>query len=259
MGKAKVLIIHGWMNSADTYAPLKQHLEGRLGCEVTLFEFPGFGSSDAGARAEVLQEDSIIDYYVRLVREEIRDDQYNFLIGHSMGGHILLRAMCGMELKGMAIFLSPAYDKISLIKPPLLPLFPHLFRLLQRRESAITTFFIRCFFVAPINRWDKIDDTVVRDFRRSDPTIASRVIEELVHSAWHISRGDWKSGRTYLVIGEHDRLIPRDSMERLGQDLADNKTILIEGIGHTAILEDLAQLTEILDDIVASAPVEHDG
>lgn len=41
----KILIIHGWMHSAERYAKLADDIQKKLHCKVVLYEIPGFGET----------------------------------------------------------------------------------------------------------------------------------------------------------------------------------------------------------------------
>jgi alpha-beta hydrolase superfamily lysophospholipase len=108
-----VLLVHGLGEHARRYDHVAAAL-GALGLEVRSYDQRGFGRSD-GARATLPHRDALVEdaalLYARLAEERRRrgDDRPPFILGHSMGGCIVARAVTGgwVEPRGM-ILSSPA-------------------------------------------------------------------------------------------------------------------------------------------------------
>ena len=246
MLRKKILIVHGWMHSADLYKRLKTDLEKSGSCEVTLYEFPGFGNTPAEKKSRLL------DHYTKKMKKELAEGGYDYAIGHSMGANILLRAMEGKRLDTKLILLSPEYGGIALIKPFMIfmPITPLALYLFKKVPSSATTFLIRCMAQFTINSWDKIDDQIVADTRRADPMAAACSMAELAWDNWRIKSGEWKCGNVELILGEKDRIITRKKMKWLCNDLGKCHVHMIRGIGHTAVLEAYDKLLKILLKII---------
>ena len=244
--KKKILIAHGWIHSADTYKKLKNDLENTGLYDVNLYEFPGFGNSPARKYF------SLMKYYTQEMERELVNGAYDYVIGHSMGGNILLRAMTGKSLNTKLILLSPEYNGIALLKPTMvfIPIMPLSFYLLKKMSCPVTTFFIKCMALFTINSWDQIDDQIVLDVRKASPIVATCTIFELAWDNWRIKRGQWKCGKVELILSEKDRLISRRKMKCLRDDLGDCHVYCLRGIGHTAVLEAYDRLLSTLRKIM---------
>lgn len=242
----KILIVHGWLHSADMYKKLKADLEKNGSYQVKLYEFPGFGNTP------VEKNHRLLDYYTRKIEKELVEGCYDCVIGHSMGGTILLRALAGKRSGAKLILLSPEYGGIALLKPFVIfmPVMPLALSLLKKGSCFITTFFIKCMALFTINRWEKIDDQIVIDAKRADPLVAACTMTELVWDNWRVKRGDRKYGKVQLILGERDRIITQRKMKCLCNDIGKCHIHVIKGIGHTAVLEAYDKLLEILLKIV---------
>ena len=240
--RKKILIVHGWMHSADLYHKLKTDLEKSGLYTVKLYEIPGFGNASAEKRRKLLL------FYTKKMERELVRESYDYAIGHSMGGTVLLRAMAGKRFSVRLVLLSPEYGGIALLKPLtiFLPLMPLVLYIFKKVYCAITIFLIKCMALFTINRWDQIDDQIVTDTRKAVPIVATRAMAELTWDHWRLKKGEWKSGRVELILGEKDRLIRQKKMRRLYYDIGDCHAYVIKGIGHTAVLEAYDKLLKLL-------------
>ena len=108
-----VLLVHGLGEHARRYDHVAAVL-GALGLEVRSYDQRGFGRS-GGARATLPNRDALVEdaalFFGRLAEERLRrgDERPPFILGHSMGGCIVARAVTGgwIEPRGM-ILSSPA-------------------------------------------------------------------------------------------------------------------------------------------------------
>ena len=229
----KILMIHGWLHSADRYMDIKQDLEKTMDCKVDLYEFPGFGDTKPTCYFNLLQ------HYSLLVRDVIEKNEYDYVIGHSMGGNILLRVLDKIDTEAELILLSPAYRGISYLKPLtcFCPIMPLGLWLLQKIDCKLTTFLMKIVALLTVNKWQKIDDRMIKDTRRANAFIATVSMFELVWDSWRITGDLWKKREVNLILGEKDRIILNKKMRLLKEDLCSCKVHQIAGIGHTAVLE----------------------
>lgn len=78
----KVILLHGWGGSADSFLPVFNHLSSF--CEVYALDFPGFGESDPPPVPW-----DVTDYSRMLLKFfEILEIDKAVLIGHSFGGRV---------------------------------------------------------------------------------------------------------------------------------------------------------------------------
>ncbi len=243
-----ILIVHGWLHSAKRYEKLKEKLEKENLCNVTLYEFSGFGDTSPKKYSNLLK------YYAEELAIEIERGNYDYAIGHSMGGNVLLRAMANKQLKTKLILLSPEYAGITLLKPLLFifPIIPIIFVILKNIKCSITTFLIKCMALFTINNWKKIDNQIVVDTRKASVIVAVVSMMELAWDNWRVTNEEWNGGNISIIIGENDRIISKKKIRMLHRDLKNSRVYCIKHIGHTAVLENFDKLCNILLEIMYS-------
>lgn len=265
MEKRNILIAHGWLHSAKRYERLKRELEQDGNCNVTLWEFPGFGDTPAHLRTSILKHYAQdVETLLRRGRQEeaskreplgkkafdggtSKREKFDVLIGHSMGGNILLRAAVSCSYTGKLILLNPEYGGIPAFRPfsflsPLL----FIFLLCTRLPRPLTEPVIRLAALLTVNRADLVDERLIDDARRADPAAAAVLFAELAWDRYRIPRGTVFSEKPVLLISSEDRLIPAGHMRLLRRELGDCTAIVFKGIGHTIVLEDYGRLVAIL-------------
>lgn len=241
-GKREVLILHGWMHSAARYEKLKEDLERQADVLVTLYEFPGFGDTPATKYRK-----DIMEGYCQDLCDDLKDHDWDCIIGHSMGGNIALRAAAANRFGGTLILLSPEYGGIPFLRlltawKPVVKLTLNMFK----KRSRICTVLIKMMSLFTINRYSRIDGRIVEDVRRADPDTAGELMFQLAGDSWSLKGEELCVEEAVLIIGERDRLIPRSHMIRLRRQLGNCQMYVLKGIGHTAVLEDYEGLMRLL-------------
>ena len=243
----KILILHGWMHSGQRYYQLKNKLENEYKDEVsiTLFEFPGFGDTKMLNLCK-----NILDYYVSILLIELKRTRFDYVIAHSMGGNVLLKALQKEKIDTIPILLSPAYRGIDVLKPfsCFSAVMPFFLNVMRKHKNAVTIFCIKCTALLTINKWSNIDELIVEDSFRADPVVAARLMKELIWDDWKIENIPLKCA--FLIRGENDRIITKKKTKYLMQDLPSIKLIELEGIGHTAVTENFEELLSIIKMII---------
>lgn len=235
----RILIVHGWMHSAARYRRLKRDLE-RLGiCRAELYEFPGFGDTPARYKRRILA------HYAVDMGQYLKEHSFDGILAHSMGGNVVLRAVLEGDREEKIMLMSPVYQGIGLRIGGLFfyPAISVGLRLLQIPCMG-TGFLIRLLSLFTINRFSAVDRQIVSDVRRADAAVAARTLEEMIFDRWRVDRwrkaGSGGNSKVTLLLGRRDRVISQRHMKVLGKDLGDRlgKVEILEGIGHTAVLED---------------------
>lgn len=238
-GAVHILIVHGWMHSAKRYLSLKEALESQGNVEVTLYEFPGFGETPAKYRKQILK------HYTHDMKQHLRKNKYDFVIAHSMGGNVVLKAAAVIRPECHLILMNPEYMGIPCLRL-LLPVFPLVFLGLRitKYRCRLNNCLIKLAALLTINRWQLIDEIIIEDARRADCVTAARLLFELAFDRFRINKNIRPPHRTILFISENDRIIPFKHMKRLYQDLGNGEILLFRGIGHTIVAEAFENLAE---------------
>ncbi|HEY7913667.1 MAG TPA: lysophospholipase [Blastocatellia bacterium] len=107
--RAEVILVHGFGEHSGRYTQLTDYL-AREGFSVTAYDHRGHGLSDGlpGHVEEFSEYDKDLAAVIKSIRERSPGVKRTFLVGHSMGGLVVLRyvARDGLELSG-AVVTSP--------------------------------------------------------------------------------------------------------------------------------------------------------
>lgn len=239
----KILIVHGWLHSATLYVKLKTDLEVYYDHQVNCFELPGFGLTKADKYTHLLK------HYSNLLTDELAQIHYDCVIGHSLGGTVLLRALALCSYKPKVILLSPEYKGITMLKPLslLLPLLIPTLTLCKFSTDTKLETLIRHYAQRKHKDWDDILAILARDIRRANPIVATASAFELIWDNWTASS---QRSETHLILGKCDRIIDERKMLRLADDLNSCTIHVINNIGHTAVLDDYTALYHLLENIL---------
>ena len=230
--KMNILIIHGWMHSSKLYTKLKHDLEKNEKYKVFLYELAGFGSQPAKYKT------NIIESYSKELEFFLIKNKIDVIIAHSLGGNVLLRAT--EKIKINRILLSPEYKGIGLLKFVMpLTVFGVQFLKFLKHNNILTTFILKVLSLFTINSWSSITDDVIDSAREADPEVAIELLKEMYNDNYVAKESELM---TFLIIGEKDRIITKEKMLELQKDLGRVELIVINGIGHTAVLEDYNSL-----------------
>ena len=244
----KILIVHGWMHSAERYSKLADDIQKKLHCKVVLYEIPGFGET------KPIRYTNLLKGYSDDLVSILCDNNYDYVIGHSMGGNLLLRALEKADVDSKLILLSPEYRGISYLKPLtiLCPIMPLGLFALQKINCGLTDFFMKIIALLTVNRWAQIDDRIIIDSRSANPIVATVAMFELAWDAWRVTRSVWQKKQVSLILGQNDRIILKNKMRQLQRDLPCCNTYQLFGIGHTAVVEAYDELFNILKNIICA-------
>ncbi len=240
----RILIVHGWMHSAARYEKLKKDLEKEGNCEVLLYEFPGFGATKAKYKK------NIMEHYAEDMKIYLRENAFDMIIAHSLGGNIVLKALYRNESDLKLVLLSPEYAGIPLLKPMVIlaPLV-WLGLWLAKLPGKVSDFFIKLLALFTVNKWKDIDGQIITDVRRADVCVSTKLMFRLAYDSWRLPEDYQLQQKVLLCIGEKDRIILRSHMEWLKAELKNCEWKCFQGIGHTAVLEDYETLLKTIKEI----------
>ena len=237
-GQIKVLVVHGWLHSASRYVKLKEALERWENVQVTLYEFPGFGDTPARYGKGILK------HYTKDMIHYLRENPFDYIIAHSMGGNVALKAVSSLRLDCRLILINPVYRGIPALGF-LLPAAPFLLLGLEliKIHSPFCDFLIKLGALLTVNCWSQLDELVLKDARRADAWTAAALVFEMAFDRFKLGEAG-PPCHTLLFVSEKDRIIPKRHIRRLAQDLKDREIVLFPGIGHTIVLEDFERLAD---------------
>ena len=254
-----LVFIHGIARSKASWMFVAPRLMNTH--RVVLVDLLGHGDSDKPANC-----DYSIGMQADILRKLILElDLRNVvLIGSSYGGAAALE--CLRPLAGTAEM--ERYRGMVLIAPAALAFQPPgtvgelrdplaAFALIHLADSrAIASgIHMRAFAdrrrVSPTLMNDYVRDLDQRDFRRAVARAAVEMFDELAARADQPRRYAGLDLPAWLIWGSEDRLVPRDVMQRLAEQLPRASTLMIEGSGHVPQEEWPVALLEHLRAILA--------
>lgn len=228
--KKTVLLIHGFLSSSFTFRHLIPLLNRDY--QVLSVDVPPFGKSDKSDQFEYSYK-NFAQTIIQLV--DILGLKKLIFIGHSMGGQIVLNILHQMPfIADKAILLcSSSYRKkfnMPLVYTTYLPFF-HLFLKYWMARTGV-----KKNLQSTIYNHALINDEMINGY--TQPFLQNEIFVALTRMIRH-HEGDLPSAvlnhietPCLLIWGEFDKSQPLTIGERLNNDLANSKLIVLKETGH---------------------------
>jgi pimeloyl-ACP methyl ester carboxylesterase len=208
-----LLFIHGAGASPSVWRLQLAHFKGAIAVEL-----PGHPSGHGC---------STIDDYASVVEQYLREKTVRspVLVGHSMGGAIAMtHALRGYKLAGLVLVGTGARLRVH----------PDILRGIKENYEEVSRL-IASWSVSP----------------RSDPVIAERIGQDLLHANPEVVYGDFIACdkfdrmndlqkiacKTLIVVGADDRMTPVKYSQYLHDGIANSTLIVVPEAGHSVMLE----------------------
>ena len=186
----RILLIHGWLHTADVYNSLKTRLSNY---EVVLWKIDGMDNNN----------NCITEQLIKQLQEHIRHNHYDLIIAHSVGCYILLHSI-NEEIKSKVILLNPVYGNykwyVRLIIP-MLTIGLNLSKSLYRRNPNSKLILLLALFTC--NKAELINDTITMGIGMSNTNLCSSIIRE------SITTYNVYCNSIVVVHSKHDRLLTK--------------------------------------------------
>ncbi len=237
-GQKKIIIVHGWIHSYKRYIKLAEDLSSVA--TIELVKLPGFGNTKCDVK------ENITSYYVEEFIKLLDKNEYDLIIGHSLGANVILRALESCSVRSKILLLNPSYYGIDHLK--FIARFEKFNTMFFNLQSKLPRFickpFIKVLGLTSINKYSLVDDMLVDDVRSAQPDVAALLLKEIAFDTWRASK-NIESDIT-VVVSKKDRLISQKNNEILVKDLENFKLITFEKSGHTCIVENYDDVLEIV-------------
>ena len=233
----KILILHGWGHSAKEWLQLKSDLERQYNCTVTIHTFPGFGHVYDN------QENCGLQTYVQQLRLMFKAVDYDFIIAHSMGANVLLKALANNNYKTVPILINPAYGGIPKLQwiRPFRSLLEGELKACQKHPNSLSKGLIKLLSLFTINHLDKVNEQIIEDILCADPKVATNTLLQLVYDEWGVFPHMYSNLNFHIIYGEYDRLFDKKVIETLSYDLLNDRGTsyfhTMQSSGHTPFIE----------------------
>ena len=215
----KVLIIYGWLHSANRYKSITQKLSKQS--DITVYEY---GRTFPRSISQ-------LKYYIKCLQEHLDNNTYDIILTHSLGGRILLGTIYSSKY---TILANTAYGGVRFLLPalPAMLISLCLIKVLPKMITYLPTKKIAGVTMGNNNLFDNI---MYNDIKKAN--IIASIISAFELSIDSFRRHDRLSSRVIIIRGSKDNIVSRKSTLKLAKDLGVNKIITLRGIGHTSILE----------------------
>lgn len=242
-----VILLHGWSLNSTYWGPQIEFLSKKY--RVIAYDWRGMGCSGGGQ--EAFDFEALCDE-ARAVIGALCSDQKPTLIGHSLGGNIVLRlaAESSEQLSAIVVVDAPLPHRLQ--EELLVP----TFRSASERISLklMSAFAQRALWG---ERFAHLEPEIVSYWKAQ---FVSNSVPALVNSlaAWArrpnpIPDLDKIKVKSVLIVGEEDMVSGKD-MRELQQAWSGSELHVIKNAGHMSFVEQPDQFNQIIDSFLDSLP-----
>lgn len=234
-GTTTIVFVHGW--SCDRSYWKAQLKPFSRDYKVVAIDLAGHGQSGLGREDWTIE--SFGDDVVAVV--DTLDLNRVILVGHSMGGNVIVKAACRLPGRVLGLVMVDTYKKIDPdYTAEEVKEFVDSFRINFTEKVAS---FVRTMFLPDSN--PDLVDFVVKDMSTAPPNVALSAMESSFLYGREISR-DLLAFRTPIFALNPDN-IPTDT-ENLSQ--YGMEVVILPGLGHFLMMEDPKLFNETLASII---------
>jgi len=240
-----IVLVHGFGGSKDTWTKMIAEWNDRY--HVIAIDLPGNGESvsDKALGYTTTHQAQMLDLFLKAKGSE----QFH-LIGHSMGGAIVLRYMQMHEAKAKSLILIDAMgmeqtrsDGVKLVerseKNPLYDVCTEerLDTLINYSMHKVPAFF------------DTFKDTLLEE-KCHRKEIEKVMYEDLYKDVDLSSVAKKIETPTLIVWGEKDRMTHVDNATLFHRTIKESQLVIMKEVGHVPLLEDPVQTADIIDKFI---------
>ena len=266
-----VVLTHGWQTNRRAWDYLRRDGEGR-GFRFITWDLPGLGDSDRPRNNDYSMETFARD--LDLVLTETCGDKPAVLVGHSIGGMILL-TFCrlfpeklGSQVKGLALITTTYTDPVrtakggaiyTLLEGPVIK--PLLYLTIALSPVLwVSTWFsyangsahlqTRRDSFAGTQSWEQLEVATRFSLPASPAVIAHGMLAMMRYNATETLKT--VSVPTLIIAAEGDGSCPPSASERMARDIPDARMEILSPANHMIIMEQRHRFAQILADFVHS-------
>ncbi|MFI3114948.1 MAG: alpha/beta hydrolase [Clostridia bacterium] len=240
----KILFIHGWFHSSKIYQKLADILDCK---ESLLVDLPGFGENKYEYDVENIEIE-----HIKYIQKILRENNIDVAIAHSFGCRILLKSLENKdEFKNIkCILLNPVYGKNKYIKnlgnreKLVYPLIKNI----CEAPNYLTDLPVKIGCLFTINKWECIDDVVLESVYKSDPRVATKILDIMATTEFYTDKSRVLN-EIHMIYSTKDRAICKECFKNLEKDL-NPMVYVFENSGHTLVLEDFNRLVNVIQEIL---------
>jgi pimeloyl-ACP methyl ester carboxylesterase len=233
-----LLFVHGAGGDASIWEEQAHHFQGRH--LVYRLELPGHGQSSLSGEEEI----GAYAEWVRRVIEKLFPSKPYLLVGHSMGGAIILQLVTD-SLKGVhGIVLVGTRAKLSVARGA--------FQMFKENPDA---FFqaIDLFAFAP-ETGGEVRERLITVTRRCSPSVMLKDLKACDRFDIRDRLGNIRLP-TLIICGKDDQLTPVGYAKHLHEEITDSRLVIIPHAGHMVMAEQPESFNKVLESFIEEISV----
>jgi len=234
-GAPALVFVHGWSCDRSYWSRQIGYFAGRF--RVVAIDLAGHGESGAGRQAWTMPAfgDDVVAVVEKLGLEEL------VLIGHSMGGDVIVET--ALRLPGRAVVLVWADAYSSLGEPRTREQIQQFMAPFREDFVTATRGFARGMFVPTSDA--ALVDWVATDMSAAPPEVAVDALEHSISNDRPILSGLQELTAPVVAINPDYRPTDVDALRRHRV-----KTVLMRGVGHFLMMEDPDTFNRLLSETI---------
>jgi pimeloyl-ACP methyl ester carboxylesterase len=257
-GAPRLVLLHGYCDSADTWRPVLEQLAEAGICAIAV-DLPGFGQADGLRTGPMLPQ---LDQFVDAVLKEQTKHGKVVLAGNSLGGTMSLRAaaVARHQISGVISIAAPGFVDSWLVRA--VGMYP--LRLWASLPLPVPRFLVRTVAEYVVPRLLYADHGIAAaehvrrftslfpDYRSATTRLdqARQLVEELAQA--YEGLDDIAVPLLVIACGK-DRLVSAAAGRRLHSLVPHSRLLIREDWGHCPQLDDPSALADVLGYFTASA------
>ncbi len=220
-----IVLLHGWGQNIEMMDPIGKRLEDKF--KITIIDFPGFG------KTEEPNSPWTIDDYTEYLKELIDTMKIKkpILIGHSFGGRVAINYSSKYDVSKLVLFGSPCQA--------------------SKQKDSLKTKTLKS--LKKIKMLSEFGEKMKKyigsdDYKKASPimreTLVNTIGQDLVEAASKIKIP------TIIMWGDLDEAATLEDAKKLEEVITDSGLIIFPGFTHYAYLENINQVTNILNEFL---------
>jgi pimeloyl-ACP methyl ester carboxylesterase len=234
-GEPALVLVHGWSCDRSYWSRQLDHFVARY--QVVTIDLAGHGESGVGREAWTIRAfgDDVIAVVEKLALADI------VLIGHSMGGDVIVEAALQLAERVRGLVWVDAYNTLG--EPNTREALEEFVRPFREDFVTATRNLVRQMFVPSSDTG--LVEWVVADMSAAPPEIAVAALEQSVGNDHAILAGLGGLAAPVAAINPEYRPTDIESLQRHGV-----MTVLMSGVGHFLMLEDPDTFNRLLGEVI---------
>lgn len=217
-----IVLLHGWGQNIAMMRPLGDKFQKKY--RITILDFPGFGESDEPTEALTIYD------YCEILEELLKKLKIKktIVIGHSFGGRVAIVYASRNDTQKLVLFGSPCV-----------------------RANDSESFKVKVLkSLKKVPGINKLEGFAKKHIGSRDYKNASEVMRKILVNVVNEDLSECAKkivAPTLLIWGDNDTEAPLEDAKKLEKIIADAGLIVLPNSTHYAYLENLAHVTNILN------------